>query len=348
MDGHFLALIRREKRGLVANLQRAGLAVLSWPYGLVVRTRNRLYAHGWLRSQRLDVPVVGVGNLTVGGTGKTPCVEYVARWYRQHDVRVAILSRGYGATEGSNDEALLLEENLPDVPHLQGSDRVALGRTAIEELESELLILDDGFQHRRLARNLDIVLIDATCPWGYGHVLPRGLLREPVSGLKRAGLVLVTRCDQVGPDVVRQIRERIATISPGLAVAQAVHQPVELVNSQRDTAPLATLHGKPVAAFCGLGNPAAFRKTLEGLGADIREFRTFPDHHAFNRDDIEELRRWSRQQVPDCLVITTQKDLVKIRLHQLGERPLWALRIRLHVSAGEDVLDRKLAEVAGL
>src|SRR5439155_4635434 len=130
--------------------------------------------------------------------GNTPCVEYLARHYRDLGLRVAVLSRGYGAREGRNDEALVLEANLPDVPHLQGADRVALARIAVEELESNVLVLDDGFQHRRLARDLDVVLIDATEPWGYGYLLPRGLLRESPRGLKRAGAVLLTRCDQVG------------------------------------------------------------------------------------------------------------------------------------------------------
>ena len=148
---------------------------MSLLYGLVVRVRNRAYDGGLFQIRRVDVPVVSIGNLTAGGTGKTPCVEYVARFYRQLDLRVAILSRGYGAASGPNDEALLLEENLPDVPHLQGADRVETATTAVEELESEVLVLDDGFQHRRLGRDLDVVLIDATCPWGYGHLLPRGL-----------------------------------------------------------------------------------------------------------------------------------------------------------------------------
>src|SRR5262249_25007278 len=152
---------------------------------------------GWFRVHKAPVPVVSVGNLTVGGTGKTPAVEYVARFYRGLDARVAILIRGYGSTEGRNDEALVLEQNLPDVPHLQGRNRAELAQVAAEELESEILVLDDGFQHWRLARNLDIVLIDATRPWGHGRIFPRGLLREPRRSLRRAHAVLLTRCNQV-------------------------------------------------------------------------------------------------------------------------------------------------------
>ena len=145
-------MLAGERRGLGAALQRSGLRVASGPYGWAVAIRNGLFDHGWKVAEHAGVPVVSVGNLTVGGTGKTPCVEYVARFFRQQDRRVAILSRGYGSEQGPNDEALVLEENLPDVPHLQGADRVALAQTAVEELESEVLVLDDGFQHRRLWR----------------------------------------------------------------------------------------------------------------------------------------------------------------------------------------------------
>jgi tetraacyldisaccharide 4'-kinase len=306
--------------------------------------RNALYQLGWKRSHRAAVPVVSVGNLAVGGTGKTPCVEYVARFYRQRDLLVAILSRGYGSTSGVNDEALVLEENLPDVPHLQGADRVALATTAVEELESEILVLDDGFQHRRLARDLDLVLIDATNPWGHGYLLPRGLLREPRGSLRRAGLVMLTRCDQVQPEQLGQLRTEVARVAPGLPVVETTHRPVELVNGSA-TAALQELQSRPVAAFCGLGNPEAFRRTLIDLGASVRTFRTFPDHHAYTRADVDDLRRWAGQQPSECLLATTQKDLVKLRVDQLGGRSLWALRIRLHIEAGQEVLDRKLEEV---
>src|SRR5207245_6261602 len=181
-------------------------------------------------------PVVSVGNLTVGGTGKTPCVEYVAGFYRGLDLRVAVLSRGYGGDGGRNDEALVLEENLPEVPHLQGADRVALARTAVEELESEVLVLDDGFQHRRLQRDLDLVLVDATNPWGHGYLFPRGLLREPLRRLRRASVVLLTRCDQVDERTRMQIQETIASHAPTVPVARTTHEPIELTNSEQNTA----------------------------------------------------------------------------------------------------------------
>jgi len=299
-----------------------------------------------LATQRVSVPVISVGNLTTGGTGKTPMVEYVAGFYRQQERRVAILSRGYGGSGGLNDEALVLYENLPDVPHLQGPDRAALALTAIEELESELLILDDGYQHRRLARDVDLVLIDAKAPWGYGHLLPRGLLREPLGSLRRAHLILLTRCDQVGAEALAALRQRLRRLAPAVGVIETCHQPVELVNSVGATNPVEMLRCRPVAAFCGLGNPAAFEQTLCDLGANIVAFRTFPDHHAFTREDVDSLIAWANGLgTPGLNVVVTQKDLVKLRLTALGTSPLWALRIRLRVLQGQETLHRILEGV---
>jgi tetraacyldisaccharide 4'-kinase len=342
-NAHYRALIDGQSRGAWPAVQRAGLRLASLPYGWGVRLRNGSYDRGWARTHRAGVPVVSVGNLTAGGTGKTPCVEYVAAWFRNRDCRVAVLSRGYGSTGGVNDEALVLEENLPDVPHLQGGDRAALAAAAVEELESEVLVLDDGFQHRRLARDLDLVLLDATNPWGHGYLLPRGLLREPPSSLRRAGVVLLTRCDQADAVALARLRETVARLAPGVALVTATHQPVELVN--QDVAPLERLRTQPVAAFCGLGNPDAFQRTLLDLGVGLCAFRTFPDHHAYTRGDVEDLAAWARQQPADCVLATTQKDLVKLRVRRLGERELWAVRVRFHVQEGQEALDRKLQAV---
>jgi tetraacyldisaccharide 4'-kinase len=341
---HYLALLRGERRGIGAAVQRLVLSVAALPYGLAVRLRNIAYDRRWLRTSRAGVPVVSVGNLTAGGTGKTPCVEYVAGFYRRRDLRLAVLSRGYGGAAGRNDEALVLEENLPDVPHLQGADRSALAQTAVEELESEVLILDDGFQHRRLERDLDLVLIDATCPWGYGRLLPRGLLREPLSSLRRAGAVLMTRCDQVTPEERDRIRQRIRGVVSTVPVAESRHGPVDLLGVGRQES-LERLRQGPVAAFCGIGNPDAFRRTLADLGANLCAFRTYPDHHRYSRDDVDRLRRWAGELPRDAVIATTQKDHVKLRLPRLADRPLWAVRIRLTVETGREELERVLARV---
>lgn len=326
---------------------RIGLRLASIPYGWTTALRNLLYDRGWKKSERVSVPVISVGNLTLGGTGKTPCVEYIARFYRDLDLRVAIVSRGYGAEHGPNDEALVLEENLPDVPHLQGADRVLWTRQAVEELESEVIVLDDGFQHRRLARDLDVVLVDATNPWGYGALFPRGLLRESRRGLKRAGVVALTRCDQVDEWERKKIREEVSRLAPTVDVIETRHGPVELINSDGTTVSLEELRARPIAAFCGLGNPEAFRRTLTDRRATLSDFRTYADHHPYSRTDVDELRCWADSQPRDALIATTQKDLVKVRLTELAGRPLWALRIRLQAMTedGMTPLDRRLRQI---
>ncbi|MFO0805414.1 MAG: tetraacyldisaccharide 4'-kinase [Gemmataceae bacterium] len=328
------AVIRGERRGPLALLARAALRVASWPYGLGVRWRNRGFDRGTRAIHRAAVPVVSVGNLSLGGTGKTPCVEYVATFYRERGVQVAILSRGYGTDAGPNDEAMVLEENLPDVPHLQGADRSALADAAVEELEAELLVLDDGFQHRRLHRDLDIVLIDATSPPHEDCLFPRGTLREQPSSLKRADAILLTRCDQVSEAEVDAIREWLKGKAPGVPIATTEHRPA--ANE---------LSGATVGAFCGIGNPESFRRTLESLGAVVAEFRTFPDHHAYSRKDVDDLRAWALGLPPGAAVATTQKDWVKLRLDELSGRPLHTVKIEMVVREGEAELHEQLSHV---
>ncbi len=338
------ALIRGDRRGPVAAAARLGLRAASVPYGLGVWGRNRLFDLGWKTVHRAGVPVVSVGNLSLGGTGKTPCVEWVACFYRDQGVQVGLLSRGYGADGGRNDEAMVLEENLPDVPHLQGADRAALAATAVEELERELLVLDDGFQHRRLHRDLDIVLLDATRPPTADRLFPRGTLREPLGSLKRAGVVLLTRCDQATEATVAGLRRVIETRFPVLPVATTEHRPAELTGGD-EPEPVGTLRGRPVGAFCGIGNPDAFRYTLEAIGANVVAVRSFPDHHPYGRADVDDLRAWAGSLPADAAVVTTQKDFVKLRLADLAGRPLRAVRIGLAFLDGEDVFTERLRSV---
>lgn len=338
------AIISEKRQDLSAKILRAGLRVASFPYGAAVRSRNLGFDQGWINSTRVDRPVISIGNLTVGGTGKTPVVEWVARWFREHGKRIAILSRGYGAEDGPNDEALVLEENLPDVPHLQGKDRVALAKIGIEELDAELFVLDDGFQHRRLARDLDIVLVDALNPFGNGRLLPAGPLREPISSLRRAGLILLTRADGVDEPTRSRLRADIQNWAPGTPVGTVSFPPTELQGMGREPRPVSDLVGRRVASFCGIGHPEAFARTLEGLGASIVATRSFPDHHPYRQADIEDLARWGEKCGAELLV-TTQKDLVKIRLGELGGQPLWAVRIGAVVGEGKGECDELLRDV---
>ncbi|MGE5192692.1 MAG: tetraacyldisaccharide 4'-kinase [Deltaproteobacteria bacterium] len=345
MSPEIYDLLAGQKHGLAPALARVALRIAALFYGLGIRVRNGAYDRGWKKSERAALPVVSLGNLTTGGTGKTPFAAFVARWFRERGIRVCFISRGYRADqEGANDEALVLDQLCPDVPHLQNPDRVAAARVAQEELGSQLIILDDGFQHRRLARDLDIVLIDATNPWGFGHLLPRGLLREPVTSLKRADLVVITRVDQVAREVVEEIRRQVASIHPDCGIAEATFRPVRLIGSTGKTAAIESLCGRSVAAFCGIGNPAAFRAGLEKIGWKVADFRCFPDHHNYTRTDVRDLERWSGALSVDA-VVCTQKDLVKIGLERFSEHPLWAVEIGTQITAGAGLLEALLQDV---
>jgi tetraacyldisaccharide 4'-kinase len=262
----FHDLVSGRRRGVAAGVGRLGLRLVEVPYTWAVAWRNRRYDRGRAEVHRAGVPVVSVGNITLGGTGKTPMVAWLARWFRSRGIRASIVSRGYGAEAGGqNDEARELERQLPDVPHLQNPDRVAAAGVAVEELETQLIILDDGFQHRRLARDFDIVLIDALEPFGYEHVFPRGTLREPLSGLKRADAVLLSRADMVSADDREAIRRRVATFAPAALWGEIRHAPQDLISADGAASDLDVLKTGKIAAFCGLGNPAGFRHTLESV-----------------------------------------------------------------------------------
>ncbi len=339
---HFFEVVSGRRRGPGATLLRGALHLAEVPYALAMTWRNRRYDQGRAAIHRADVPVVSVGNITLGGTGKTPLVQWIARWFRAYQVRVAIISRGYRAEEGGrNDEARELEQKLPDVPHLQNPDRVAAAKIAVEELETQLIVLDDGFQHRRLARDLDIVLLDALEPFGFEHVFPRGMLREPLVGLRRADLVILTRADAIDPSQREAILRRVQSLAPQSVWAEVRHAAMELISADGNQAPLDALKGLPVAAFCGLGNPAGFRHTIQSCGYNLAGFREFPDHHCYSRADMEALAAWADHLGAEA-VLCTHKDLVKIGLDQLGRLPLWAIRVEIDFIAGLEALESRL------
>lgn len=342
----FRELVSGRRRGASAAVLRTFLRGLEVPYSLAVRWRNRGFDRGRRTIERVPVPVVSVGNLTLGGTGKTPLVEWLARWFRARGVRVTLISRGYGAEEGArNDEALELEQRLPDVPHVQNRDRVAAARMAIEEFECQLIVLDDAFQHRRIARDLDIVLLDALEPFGFGHVFPRGTLREPLAGLKRADVVALSRADILTASQRAEIERVVRRYAPRVLWLEVTHAPRRLVAAGGEEQPLESLRGARVAAFCGIGNPAGFRHTLAGLGAEIVDFREFPDHHAYDRENVAELSAWA-DSLDIAAVVCTAKDLVKLRLDRLGSRPLWAVAIELEMLTVQTELEARLEPLA--
>lgn len=324
------------------------LRILSLGYGTAIVLRNCLYDSKWKKIHHAGVPVISVGNLSVGGTGKSPTVAWLARWFRNRDARVAILSRGYGQLDdGRNDEALELELKLPDVPHLQNADRVASAELATDELEMQVLILDDGFQHRRLARQLDIVLIDATDSPASRWLLPAGLRREPLSSLRRAGFVIITRADFVEAESLQRLIDKVSRFLPREHIATAAHRPQCLLQFPNQRSQVERLRGQKVLAFCGIGNATAFFDSLKHLGAEIVDQKAWPDHHAYRSDDISWLCNWQRHH-EDAVFVCTVKDWVKIQEAKLGQRELLALEIELCLLSGRSQLESLLEGVLSL
>ncbi len=340
-------VISGRQRGALAKTARCALGTLSFFYGAAVRLRNLAFDRHLLKVHRAAVPVISIGNLTAGGTGKTPFVAAVAGRLASRGVQPVILSRGYRPIAGSaNDEKLVLDQLCSGVPHLQSADRVASAREACRHYHAPVLILDDGFQHRRLARDLDIVLVDALNPWGLGRLLPRGLLREPRGSLRRADLVILTRTDQLSAAEIEVLSSEVAALRAGDPPLRAAFTPAGFINSAGAKRDVAALAGS-VAAFCGIGNPEGFRRTLAAAGvATLPEaFRVYPDHHAYSAADLADLGAWARR-AGAAAVVTTQKDLVKIPRDDLDGVPLWALLIELQIVAGRERFESALDEFA--
>ncbi|MBI2930949.1 MAG: tetraacyldisaccharide 4'-kinase [Planctomycetes bacterium] len=337
MRQYYLSVIMGRRRGLGAMLLRILLAAATVVYYSLHKTRQLLYGIGLLPSVRLGVPVISVGNLTAGGTGKTPFVEMLARRLAKRAMRVAILSRGYGRrADGGDDEEAFAEMELENVVRLTGRNRVALARRAIQDYRVDVIILDDGFQHYRIKRDLDILMIDATNPFAGGLLIPRGLLRERAPCAARADFIVLSRCDQVTSAELTVLREGLDRF--GKPVAETSHRPIcvrTLSNKKRQG--LDWLRDRRMYAFCGIGNPEAFRRTLESLGTEIVKFRAFPDHHLYTPQDVRHLSVEAQEFMADGL-ITTEKDATKLSADAFG-LPLAALRVEVEVTRGSDRLE---------
>lgn len=339
-------LVSGRTRGALPGLIRCALLVLSLPYSALTRARRWLYDTGMLISHRAGVPVICVGNVTAGGVGKTPLVELILRDLRGKSWQVGLLARGYGkrGPDDLNDEARMLRSRMPDLPVVLNPDRVA-GASALAKQGVNLVVMDDGFSHRRLARDIDLIVIDATNPWGWGHLLPRGALREPVSSLKRAWGVVISRSDQVALQELQSIRARCEQEGvPGNRVWLSRHAPtcIESLTGGGEL-PLSKLKGISVGALCGIGNPDAFFNTLEGLGARIVMRTSLPDHFDFNdgfmTNDLPRILEVVRRSGGEALVIT-EKDAVKLR-GRLGPdvaTHIWVLVVSMEIEGGSDAL----------
>lgn len=338
-ENAYLEIISGRNREWSADLVRMFLSLCSVPYGLVTAVRNTLYHHAIFRPQSVDAPVISVGNLTTGGTGKTPAVAWLVQALQGAGCSPAIVSRGYGSLDGEeNDEKRMLDELCPGVPHEQNRKRWQGAQKILDRNEANVLVLDDGFQHRQLHRDLDIVLVDALNPWGYNALLPRGLLRETLNGLRRADIVLITRCELSTAEQIEEIVKRIHRFTD-VPVLRTSFCARRFINTRGEELLLTQALEKVGFAFCGIGNADGFRRTLmsQGIGLPEERFVQFPDHHHYSYEDLKQVVRQAELQGTEVF-FTTRKDLVKIRQDRLGNIPLWALDIDLEFIDPPDFL----------
>ncbi len=362
-NGYF-DLISGRTRGPVAGLLRAGLHGLSLVYGVVVALRNAWYSTIRRAALRVRRPVISIGNLTVGGTGKTPTAVWVARHLIGRGLRVAILTRGYrprpppdqspltseggrgspfGSIQGGraeSDEARLLARLCPEATVIVDSDRTAAAERAVSG-GADVLILDDGFQHRRLARDLDVVLVDATLPLGFGRLLPRGLLREGPASLRRADLVIVTRSDALDEAGRAGLRADLDRLSGGKPVLACRHRAAGFVDLRGRPVPEVEADAMQAVLFAGIGRFSAFVRTAEGLGVRVLAAYEFPDHHEYSAEEVEELPRVAAHLDANVL-LTTEKDAVRLAGRWTDAMvPLMALRVEVEFAPEDDMMLRE-------
>lgn len=321
------------------------LAILGKGYGQIQSLRALGYEKGLFPTFQAPCPVISVGNLTAGGTGKTPMVLWLAGYFQAKNIPVAIVSRGYG--QGSReaitvvadgrgarlfpplaaDEATLLAGRLPNTPILTGPNRRILIQHAVRHLGVRLVIMDDGFQHLQVARACNLVLVDARTPWGNGKLLPGGVLRESPRAIVRAHGVILTRC--LSGEMALPVQEEIHRLAPHLPVAWCNHRPTGWIRpGDHGMLPLDTLQGQKVFAFCGIAQPMSFRTTLEDMGLELTGFRPFPDHHPFGQEEMDRLVEEAKRSRAQALVVT-EKDGVKLHGRNLG-LPWFALGVEMN------------------
>jgi tetraacyldisaccharide 4'-kinase len=351
---NYKKIISGQSKGFAAAPLRLLLYITSFFYAAAIVLRNFFYDAGLFKMRRVNAVVISIGNITTGGTGKTPLVIWLCNLLHQQNINCAVLTRGYKTTNRATttDEPAVIAESCPAVPVIINSNRLTGAREAIEKCGAKVLILDDGFQHRRLFRNLDIVAIDATSPFGFGRMLPAGLLREPANSLKRANAAIITRSDLTSGKEVGEIQNKLLKINPNLLIAKAMHVPAEIKYFEGMEESIDCLRGKRVFAFCGIGNPDSFLQMLKKIGAVVVGRQIYDDHYHYIEDDFSILCQ-KAGQLNSELVITTQKDWARIKdLQQFilnhSAVPFAYLRIEIKIIEGEDKLRRLIKEaIAG-
>jgi tetraacyldisaccharide 4'-kinase len=341
----FRLIQQEERRSAWASLLRAVATLAAWLYDKITNLRNFLFDNGVLKTHRLNCPVISVGNLTMGGTGKTPMVVWLARLFSEEGYRVGILSRGYGGIEStrvtvvsdgenilanqatSGDEPLMLSRQLSGIPVLCSTKRVKAGKVAIEKFNCNVLVLDDGFQHRHLARDLDMVMLDARDPFGSNWVFPRGTLREKAAALGRAQVLVLSHFD--GSE---KARKNLATLSknwPDKIMATAAHRPTRIFSAAgQGEKPLSSLTDLRLAAFAGIARPDNFFQGVHNLGGRLVYAAALPDHYPLTHELLASLAREASRFEPE-LWLTTEKDWVRLPQALPQEMELYVLAVEI-------------------
>lgn len=334
------------------------LAPVSGIYGILVKARNACYRYGIFRARRVGVPVISVGNLTSGGTGKTPLVEWTARELARLGRNVCVLTRGYGrndpgrqviasngkdilaAVAETGDEAFMLAERLKgEAAVICDANRVSAAAWAIENLGSDVFVLDDAFQHRKIARDLNILTVDATNPWGNRRSIPSGILREPIAELSRADCVIITRSDSENSEL---LQDEIEKIHPGMPVllSRMRHTQLRAAGTNSPLMDFEKIKALPAGAFCGIGNPESFFQLLQREGYALTCRRSFRDHHDFTQTDVADIIREAQGKGAQVL-LTTSKDSAKLRSFNFA-LPCYAAEIEIEIEIDQADVLRKL------
>jgi tetraacyldisaccharide 4'-kinase len=354
-------VVEGERQGLLAAILLLFLRLFSSIYALGVNVKLSLYRMGILEQHKLPCHVISLGNITVGGTGKTPTAQRLARLIHDMGYRVVILNRGYRAawqgdvglvSDGqkiymtaaeAGDEAYLLAKSLPGIPVVIGRERAVSGEYAVKKLNAEVIILDDAYQHWQLARDLDIVLIDALNRFGNNFLLPRGTLREPLTNLNRAHAFLLTKVDQTTDNARDSIRDTLIQYNDKALIVESIHRPRWFIEIEswykgvRDCGiALDTVRGQTVVAISAIGNPSSFEQTIADIEVNVIDSLRFPDHHHYTMSEMQWAMERAIEKGADALV-TTEKDAVKIPaefIHSHRPLPVYVLGIEVRFLDG--------------
>ncbi len=335
---YMLTLMKDERDGFFDVIIKGFLRLFSWVYAAGIKAVDLAWRMKIRREHKVGIPVVSVGNITLGGTGKTPLVMFLADHLVKEGKRPAILTRGYG-----RDESIMLKDELAEVPVFVGQDRVRNARLAASK-GAGIVILDDGFQHRRIARGVNILLLEAKNPFGNGFLFPRGVLREPVSSIKRADLIVLTKTDKIALKEREEVLSLIKKISPASPVVLTRHKAVFLKDVSGLIHPADELSGKKVSLFSGIADADYFASLVEGLGAFVSAKDDFTDHHRYSQKDIDHILQQASQAE---MIITTSKDYVKVKNFDLSavEERLYILYIAIDIIQGKEFLDAGLDRI---